>query len=47
MGGGARGRGWAGRDCREGNPPRAGLKELLPPPVADVIHRNGLYGKLI
>ena len=23
------------------------LKELLPPPVVDVIHRNGLYGKLI
>ena len=37
----------ASSDIRAGKYPPARLKELLPPPVADVIHRNGLYGKLI
>lgn len=37
----------ASSDIRAGKYPSARLKELLPPPVADVIHRNGLYGKLI
>ena len=37
----------ASSDIRAGKYSPARLKELLPPPVADVIHRNGLYGKLI
>ena len=37
----------ASSDIRAGKYPPARLKELLPPPVADVIHRNGLYGGLI
>jgi len=37
----------ASSDIRAGKYPPARLKELLPPPVAGVIHRNGLYGKLI
>lgn len=37
----------ASSDIRAGKYPPARLRELLPPPVADVIHRNGLYGGLI
>ena len=37
----------ASSDIRAGTYPPARLKELLTPPEADEINRNGKYGKLI